>query len=327
MISPLDHIVEQRTSSTSSYVAGPKISTDFPDPCIVKANNKWYSFSTATFVNNQTVNIQVAESNDFITWHIVTNADGINYNALPTPGAWVEPTAPNTWAPDINQLSDGTYIMYYAGASIEDNSKHCVGAATSKTILGPYTALSTPLACPLSQGGAIDIAGFHDAGSGQRYVLYKIDGNSIGHGGECYNTVAPIVPTPIMLQAVASDGVTLQGAPAQILDNAGVQDSGIVEAPSLIRTSAGLYVLFFSTGCYSTSAYDVEYAVADEIQGPYTRMGPLLETGDYGLYAPGGMDVSQDGHVVFHADLDEQVLVRQMYTGQLEVLKNGTVVI
>lgn len=33
-----------------------------------------------------------------------------------------------------------------------------------------------------SQGGAIDPAGFVES-DGSHYVVYKIDGNSIGHGG------------------------------------------------------------------------------------------------------------------------------------------------
>ncbi|KAJ7144806.1 hypothetical protein C8R43DRAFT_953885 [Mycena crocata] len=35
---------------------------------------------------------------------------------------------------------------------------------------------------------------------GNLYVVYKIDGNSIGYGGSCGNSVKPIVSTPIMLQ-------------------------------------------------------------------------------------------------------------------------------
>ena len=308
-------------------VAGPRIATDFPDPCIIQTNNKWYSFATATFVNGHTINIQVAGSDDFINWHVVSNASGTSYDALPTPGAWVEPTAPNTWAPDVNQLNDGSYVMYYAGSSIGDNSKHCVGAATSPSILGPYIALDTPIACPLSEGGVIDISGFRDNNTGQRYVLYKIDGNSIGNGGPCFNTVPPIVPTPIMLQAVAFDGVTLQGDPVQILNNDGEADTGIVESPSLIRTTTGQYVLFFSSGCYSTANYTVSYAVSSSgINGTYVRNGQLLSTGDDGLYAPGGADVSEDGHMVFHADFGTTVAVRQMYTAQFRVEANGAVV-
>jgi len=49
---------------------------------------------------------------------------------------------------------------------------HCVGAATSSKILGPYTPQTIPLVCPVSLGGAIDASGFED--NGQRYIVYKI---------------------------------------------------------------------------------------------------------------------------------------------------------
>lgn len=198
--------------------------------------------------------------------------------------------------------------MYYSATTLQSSAHHCVGAATSRTILGPYTPLPTELACPLPQGGAIDASGLR-AGSlvtwgCARYLVYKVDGNSIGHGGICGNTVAPIVPTPIMLQQVAEwDGVTLIGPPVQILDNRGVADDGVVEAPSLVRSASGTYFLFFSSGCYSTTDYTVSYATASNPAGPYTRHStPLFKTGTDGLLAPGGASVYGDAyHMVFHA--------------------------
>lgn len=77
--------------------------------------------------------------------------------------------------------------MYYSASTTEDASKHCVGAATSTNILGPYTPVDDDaLFCDLTVGGAIDAAGFND--NGQRYVVYKVDGNSLGNGGACMNT-------------------------------------------------------------------------------------------------------------------------------------------
>jgi hypothetical protein len=160
--------------------------------------------------------------------------------------------------------------MYFSASTVNGSGLHCVGAATSPAPEGPYTALGHPLACPLAQGGAIDSSSFVDwevkgpgwgysstykknmivaeakswtdpkwwggGNGGRRYMLYKIDGNTKGHGGPCGNTVEPIQPTPIMLQEVKSDGTTLVGDPVAILDNAGPADQGIVEAPSLGTT-------------------------------------------------------------------------------------------
>lgn len=77
--------------------------------------------------------------------------------------------------------------MYYSATSSQDPAKHCIGAAKSQDVTGPYTPTSDqPLICPLEKGGAIDAAAYND--NGQRYLTWKIDGNAIGHGGACGNT-------------------------------------------------------------------------------------------------------------------------------------------
>ena len=97
--------------------------------------------------------------------------------------------------------------------------------------------------------------------------------------------------------------MTFVGGSVTILDNDGLSDQGVVEAPSLVRVG-GTYILFFSSGCFTTSNYTVSYATSSDIKGPYERAAkPLFETGDYDLLAPGGMDIDLDGkHMLFHAD-------------------------
>ncbi len=106
-----------------------------------------------------------------------------------------------------------------------------------------------------------------------------------------------------MLQAVASDGVTLQGNAIILLDNRGVSDDGNTEAPSIV-CYGDTYVLFFSSGCFNTANYTVNYATASSITGPYQRASkPLFVTGDYGLVGPGGMTMYHDAqHMVFHGN-------------------------
>lgn len=120
------------------------------------------------------------------------------------------------------------------------------------------------------------------------------------------------------MQAVGGDGVTLQGDPVILLDNNGVADGGSVEAPSLVQ-SGGAYVLFFSSGCYITTNYTVNYATAPVITGPYQRADqPHFVSGDYGLVAPGGMSIYSDArHMVFHANFDSG---RALYTAAVAIL-------
>ena len=222
--------------------------------------------------------------------------------------------------------------MYYTARLAANPSTHCLGAATASSPAGPYIARPEILACPPG-GGAIDPSGFQDY-DGSRYVVYKVDGNNIGHGGNCNNGIAPIVPTPIMLQEVdRNDGYTLIGGSRQLLDR-GEFDGPLIEAPSLIRvpevTAAGgwMYVLFFSSNCFAGGLYDTSYATS--ITGlfhdstDYDKAAePLLVTGSLGgkLYSPGGMKVGADGvNVLFHADLGTSDAVRQMWTGVINIV-------
>ncbi|KAI4723398.1 Arabinanase/levansucrase/invertase [Aureobasidium sp. EXF-10727] len=279
------------------------ISVDFADPDLLQVGTQWWAFAsnnhkTIAKVGGSLINVQVAQSSDFNSWS-VTGAD-----ALPTVGAWVDPNAGNqgaaVWAPSVSKGKKGQYIMTYSAAVKGSPGKHCVGAAVATQPQGPYTPQATPLVCPLDQGGAIDSDNFMDI-DGTQYVVYKVDGNAIGHGGVCGNTVAPIVNTPIMLQKLADDGITPVGSPVKLLDR-GDLDGPLIEAPSLMRTSNGKYVLFFSSNCFATSNYDVTYAFADNINGPYVKAGPMMVTGTDGLYSPGGQSVAADGkHMMFHA--------------------------
>lgn len=55
---------------------------------------------------------------------------------------------------------------------------------------------------------------------------------------QCGNGGPDFVTTPIMIQNVASDGITLQGSATKILDNNGASDGGVVEAPTLTKTGS-----------------------------------------------------------------------------------------
>ncbi|KAF1810237.1 Arabinanase/levansucrase/invertase [Eremomyces bilateralis CBS 781.70] len=285
-------------------VNGPVIIEDFADPAFYRDVDFWHAFATCN--QNQSVNIQMARSRDFDKWERIVD------DALPDLPRWVNLPMPFVWAPSVTCLDNGTYILYYAASMASDPRFHCIGVASSDNITGPYDPDPEPWACALERGGAIDASAFQDV-SGQRYVVYKIDGNSLGSGGACNNGIPPIQPTPIMLQAVAADGVTKQGKATQILDRTD-KDGPLVEAPSIHQAADGSYVLFYSSGCFSDPSYDIRWASANDIRGPYTRFGTLLKTGMMGLTAPGGADVIDGGRMMFHADFGKG---RAMYTTQV----------
>ncbi|KAK3377795.1 glycosyl hydrolase family 43 protein [Podospora didyma] len=286
------------TALVEAASKSPLMDRDFPDPSILQdTDGMWYAFATAS--GNK--NIQVARAPAPAgPWQY------IDQDMLPSTGSWT--TGRNTWAPDVRLIAPGRYVMYYSGELGNNSALHCIGTATSSSVLGPYTPSSTPFACPVSQGGAIDPAGFYDSSTGRRYVVYKVDGNSIGHGGDCNNGIEPTVPTPVLLQEVSpSDGVTLltDSAPVTILDRTAAADGPLVEAPDLLRAPDGTYVLFYSNHCWNSPAYSVNYATANSVTGPYTKsVRPLIGTGDgFNVTAPGGAtSVSGAGSMVFHAN-------------------------
>ncbi|KAG7121812.1 arabinan endo-1 like protein [Verticillium longisporum] len=287
---PIQPLYAYETTGTGDV----KLETDFPDPCILQDDDGlWYSFAT----NSAGRNVQAAVAPDPLgPW---TYLDG---DAMPD-HSWT--SGRNTWAPDVGRTGNDSYILYFSGELPDADGKHCVGVALADSMTGPYRPMPEPWACHLDQGGAIDPAGFHDVGTGRRYVVYKVDGNHDGNGGDCGNSVDPVVSTPIMLQEVGPDGFTKIGNPVQILDRTEA-DGPLVEAPDIVRLEDGTYVLFFSSWCYASDKYNINYAFSRRVEGPYIRsLRPLLQTGDYGLVSPGGAtSIINGGQMVFHANCD-----------------------
>lgn len=128
-----------------------------------------------------------------------------------------------------------------------------------------------------------------------------------------------------MLQRMKKDGVNADGEPITIMTNTD-EDGPLVEAPMLVRSpeSDPMYFLFFSSGCTRARDYDVKYATSKTITGPYVRAKkPLLQTGDFGLTAPGSVGVHSDNkgglNMAFHARvLVDGAGVRSMFTTALK---------
>ncbi|KAA8644462.1 glycoside hydrolase family 43 protein [Aspergillus tanneri] len=258
------------------------IDTDFPDPALLETKDGFYAFATT----GNGVNAQIAFSKDFKKWELQRGKD-----ALPGPfpsGSWIA-DHPALWAPDVVKLDDNSYVMYFSAAPKSSPRGHCVGVATSKSAMGPYIPKDKPLACPLDKGGAIDPSGVLDGNT--RYVVYKIENMKLG--------------TPIMLQELQSDGITPKGDPIQLIKRDD-SDGPLIEAPSIAKGKDGTYYLTFSSHVFNTKGYDVKYATAPKVTGPYTRAKKeLLKTGDPGtagpLAGPGGSDFSEDGtKILFH---------------------------
>ncbi|ERF70117.1 hypothetical protein EPUS_00304 [Endocarpon pusillum Z07020] len=234
-----------------------------------------------------------------LPWASTVGAQTLTINsadALPSPGAWAE--ARDIWAPDVVELTVGSFVMYYNAPPKGDPVLHYVGVATSEYVSGPYKAVDN---FRLSRQ------------TRWRHRCQWLPRPS--KGGDCGNSIEPIVSTPVLLQQVGLDGVTPIGDPMPVLDRDD-SDGPLVEAPSIYQSAEGIYFLFFSSGCYTSPSYDIKYATAADIAGPYTKASkPLLKSGDGpNLNGVGGASVSADGKVmIFHANLSPRG--RPLYRG------------
>ncbi|EXJ70132.1 uncharacterized protein A1O5_07205 [Cladophialophora psammophila CBS 110553] len=310
--------------------SGPVIGTNFQDPSVVQLRDGSYIAYAGVNGNPAGINVLIATSPDFSSWTVHSG-----YDALPNLPSWAA-SPPHVWAPDVTQLDNGNFVLYYSVTMAESPAKHCVAAATAPNPEGPFTPVQTPLFCDLTAGGAIDADGFNDPATHRQYVIYKVDGNSIGNGGACSNSVNPIAPTPLNLQEVnPDDGYSLIGGTTTVLLN-DPDDGPNIEAPSLTYdASSRTYILLYSSKCFTTAPYNIRYATSNTVYGPYTKQAnPFLATGgtSASVYIPGGVDITKDGKLaVFHGDVnmgwfagDGTPRVRAMYAVELS-FGNGAV--
>jgi beta-xylosidase len=80
--------------------SGPRITTDFPDPSLLRVGDIWYAFAGQSLYDYTSTHIQIATSNDFKTWTLQPGND-----MLPILPGWVDASKTHVWAPDINHLA------------------------------------------------------------------------------------------------------------------------------------------------------------------------------------------------------------------------------
>lgn len=285
------------SSAADPKVAEPVIDRDFPDPDVLQVGDTYYAYAT----NGNGYNVQVATSSDLRHWKV------LDQDALPELPSWVIPG--KTWAPEVTELADGTFALYFTATNF-DPARQCIGVATSKDPAGPFKVQGDEmLVCPVEQGGAIDASTFTDDSG--LHLVWKNDGNCCG------------LDTWIYSAPLSADGLRLTGEPQRLIKQTLDWEGDLVEAPTIVQRG-GKYVLLYSANSYSDRRYAIGYATAPELSGPWKKNPePLLSTNSSGgrFLGPGGQDVvaGPDGgdHLVFHG-WDPAFTYRGMYVAPLE---------
>ncbi|WP_425148712.1 glycoside hydrolase family 43 protein [Deinococcus sp.] len=257
----------------------PVLNENVPDPFVLPSGGQFYLYVT----NGGGYNVPVYVSSDLVHWRV-------QGDALPEQPSWASPGL--TWAPEVMAFGNNRYVLYYTTHDAA-SGKQCVGAAVATRPAGPYTDRSAhPIVCQAALGGSIDPSPFQDV-DGQRYLLWKNDGNCCAQ------------PTRLYIQPLSADGLSLRGTPSALIANDQPWEGAVVEAPTLHR-AGGAYYLLYSGGSYNDGSYAVGYATSPHLLGPYRKAdpNPLVVTKGAAV-GPGHQSVVRDAAgqdwLVYHA--------------------------
>ncbi len=245
--------------SRSGLFANPVVDRNCPDPGVAAIDDGYVMACTS---GNAGAAFPLRTSSDLVTWR----SRGHVFPSGTRPG-WA---SGDFWAPEIHHVGD-RWIAYYSARNAADG-RLALGAAFADDPLGPYTDLGRPLLRD-SNPGVIDTHYF-ETSSGERYLSWKRDGNAIGQ------------PTPLFVQRVQADGVTLTGPRTQVLVNDRGWEGNVVEGAWVIERG-GYFYLFYSANHFATSRYAVGVARSRSPTGPFTKAsGPIL-TSNHAFAGPG----------------------------------------
>ena len=287
------------SSPTPARGLNPVLNQDFPDPDLLQVGDQYFAYAT----NADDRHVQVAQSSNLRQWRLLGDA-------LPQLPSWAVQDFGWTWAPDVSASPDGAgYILFFVTKVAQgQGGLQCIGLATAAKPEGPFQPQGDgPLVCQTEEGGSIDPATFIDD-DGQRYLLWKNDGNAFS------------MTTWIYIQPLASDGRSLTGEPHRLIKAGQPWEGNLIEAPTLLK-HAGTYTLLYSANDYASPKYAIGYAQSDQLLGPYVKSPqPLLATSiPEHRVGPGGQEVVvlPDGQMVLVYHAWEAGAFRSMNIAQL----------
>ena len=238
---------------TVAAPGAPAFDGDAPDPDVVTSGSAYYAFTTGTALGNHIQVLVDSSGSAGSGWHSTTGKD-YGSSALPIVPSWEQ--ANTQTSPGVFYWN-GHWIMYYDAAQKGhggDTGYDCLSIATAAT-LAPTNAVFTdtssgPLVCDASLGGAIDPSPFIDPKTGRAYLVWKSN-----DGGSSQDA-------RIWSQQLSADGMSLVGAPIDLLDQDSVRYpwEATVENPQLVE-QGGVYLLLFSAGLWDTASYSEAYAL------------------------------------------------------------------
>lgn len=233
---------QRRNTYTNPAMAG-----DFPDPSVIRVGRDYWAAATSS---EWAPEFPILHSRDLVNWEVV----GAVFQKRP------EWSTGSYWAPEI-AFDRGRFFIYYSAR--KKNGPLCVAVATAARPQGPYRDHG-PLVC--QEVGSIDGFPVTDE-NGQRYLLWKEDGNSVSK------------PTPIWAQRLSADGTRLIGERRELFHNdqawekhASLPYGDLVEGPAVVRRGGWFYIFYSGNFCCARECnYMVGVARSRKLLGPWEK--------------------------------------------------------
>ena len=293
----------------------------FADPFVWQHDGVYYAVGTGAAEAEGDAGrrvFQVLRSPDLIRWTPVGSA-------LPA----LHPDFGDAyWAPEVAFAGDRFFLYYSVGRG---DKAHHIRVATSQLPEGPYIDAGIQITNPYNCPFAIDASPFQDD-DGQWYLFYARDFLDTNRPGTALvvDRLATMTQLAGEEQVVARAQHDWQRFVSDRVMYGGVYDWHTLEGPC-VRKHDGRYYCFFSSGRWENESYGVDYAVSDNVMGPYTcdataEGARVLRTIPGRLIGPGHNSIAQspDGvdYIVYHA-WNAQMTMRQMYVEPIVWTSNG----
>jgi GH43 family beta-xylosidase len=241
----------------------------FADPFVFRHEERYYAIGTTPAETGQSNVFPLLTSNDLASWR----AMGPVMERLPAA------LGDTYWTPEIAWHGGIFYLYYSVGLGDRD---HQLRVATSRRPDGLYRDAGVRLVAAEKAPFAIDPHPFRDD-DGRWYLFYARDfldfepeqrGRRRVRAGtalvvqELLEMTRLGVRTAVVLRSQHDwqryqSGRSMYGA---------TFDWHTLEGP-FVQKHQGRYYCFYSGGCWSSENYGVDFAVADDVWGPYTDEG------------------------------------------------------
>jgi beta-xylosidase len=232
---------------TGATYTNPVVPRDFPDPSVIRVGDMYWATATAS---RWAPRFPLLKSTDLIHWERA----GEVFAKAPD---WA---ASNFWAPEL-QTWKGKFYIYYTARSHAGTLSVAVAVADAPQ--GPYTDKGVIVS---QEVGSIDAVAVDDE-TGQRYLIWKDDGNSRGQ------------PTFLWAAKLNQDGTRLAGPHFALFRNDQPWEGGLVEGPFLVKRDGWLYLFYSGNGCCGAGCtYALGVARSKKLLGPWEKYdaNPIL---------------------------------------------------